>query len=156
MAACARSSDSILIGKGEVAVLWVHRFSAEPFGQHRGSALNRYLRSNLPSCRPAVVRWRNWTVAALQGRTLHTLTLSFPHTHARAYTHIYIYICVKRAIARAPRRAACRRRDSAPNHTSVHRSSECAGGDRCRCQLRCACGSFGQRVLHAGCSVCPD
>ena len=55
------------------------------------------------------------------------------------------HICVKRAIARAPRRAARRRRDS-PSHTSVHRSSECAGGDRCRCQLRCACGSSSDSV----------
>ena len=52
---------------------------------------------------------------------------------------------MNRAIARAPRRVARRRRDS-PSHTSVHRSSECAGGDRCRCQLRCACGSFGHSV----------
>eukprot|EP00964_Phaeocystis_antarctica_P011046 scaffold6074_cov70-Phaeocystis_antarctica.AAC.3 len=39
------------------------------------SALNRCRRSNLPSCRPAIVRWvigplqwRNWPVAALLGR----------------------------------------------------------------------------------------
>ena len=35
----------------------------------------------------------------------------------------------RRAIARAPRRAARRRRESA-NHTSGGRSSDCAGGDR--------------------------
>eukprot|EP00964_Phaeocystis_antarctica_P022120 scaffold12286_cov84-Phaeocystis_antarctica.AAC.1 len=66
--------------------------------------------------------WRNWPVAALQGHNWPVAACvgvnrvreraHFPHTHARAYTHI----CVKRAIARAPRRAARRRRDS-PNYT---------------------------------------
>ena len=77
-------SDSILIGKGEVAVLWVHRFSAEPFGQHRGSALNRYRRVKL-----AVVQTCSRTVAQLDRRSItrtHTT-----HTHSFGFDDVAIW-----------------------------------------------------------------